>query len=100
MASLDDVATAKLAGLADLNLRRELAESVREDEVWVERGGHRLLSFSWNDYLNLSQSLAVKAVAIAALERYGVGAGASRLVTGNHPLYAALEAKLAALKET
>ena len=35
---------------------------------------------------------ALKAAAIAAIERHGVGAGASRLVTGNHPLYAELEA--------
>ena len=27
----------------------------REDGIWVERGGRRLLSFSCNDYLNLSQ---------------------------------------------
>ncbi|HEV2649732.1 MAG TPA: aminotransferase class I/II-fold pyridoxal phosphate-dependent enzyme, partial [Rhizomicrobium sp.] len=39
-------------------------------------------------------------VAIAAIERHGVGAGASRLITGNHPLYAELEARLAALKGT
>jgi 8-amino-7-oxononanoate synthase len=38
------------------------------------------------------------AAAIAAIERYGVGAGASRLVTGNHPLYAELEGRLARLK--
>jgi 8-amino-7-oxononanoate synthase len=35
-----------------------------------------------------------------ALARYGAGSGASRLVTGNHPLYAALEAHLARIKET
>ena len=37
---------------------------------------------------------------MAATRRYGVGSGASRLVTGNHPLYAALEARLAAAKGT
>ena len=40
------------------------------------------------------------AAAIAATERYGVGAGASRLVTGNHPLYAELEGRLARMKGT
>lgn len=38
--------------------------------------------------------------AVAATRRFGAGAGASRLVTGNHPLYAALEARLARLKGT
>src|SRR6202167_2805517 len=66
----------------------------------VTRDGKRLLSFSCNDYLNLSQHPDVKAAAIAATERFGVGAGASRLVTGNHPLYAELEERLARLKGT
>jgi 8-amino-7-oxononanoate synthase len=42
----------------------------------------------------------LKQAAIAATERYGVGSGASRLVTGNHPLFAELEARLARLKQT
>jgi 8-amino-7-oxononanoate synthase len=66
----------------------------------VERDGRRLLSFSCNDYLNLSQHPAIKRAAIAAVERYGAGAGASRLVTGNHPLYAELERRLARIKGT
>src|ERR1700691_5196533 len=64
----------------------------------VTRDGKRLLSFSCNDYLNLSQSPNGKAAAIAAIRRSGSGAGASRLVTGNHPLYAELESRLARLK--
>ena len=42
----------------------------------------------------------MKAAAIAAVERHGAGAGASRLVTGNHPPYAALERRLATIKRT
>ena len=53
-----------------------------------------------NDYLGLSTDPRVKAAAAAAIAVHGVGAGASRLVTGNHPLYAALEARLAAMKGT
>ncbi len=100
MHSLDRFAQGKLASLERSHLRRTLSNTWREDSLWVECNGRRLLSFSCNDYLNLSQHPLVKRAAIAAIERYGVGAGASRLVTGNHPLYAELEARLAHLKNT
>jgi 8-amino-7-oxononanoate synthase len=96
--SLDRFAAEKLASLDAKHLRRSLAETAREDGIHVTRGGKRLVSFSCNDYLNLAHHPKVKAAAIAAIERYGVGSGASRLVTGNHPLYAALESKLARIK--
>jgi 8-amino-7-oxononanoate synthase len=96
--SLDTYVQTKLNRLESHHLRRTLVETRREDGIWVTRNGRRLLSFSCNDYLNLSRHPAVKAAAIRAVEEYGAGAGASRLVTGNHPLFAQLEAKLAALK--
>ncbi len=98
MPSLDQFAAEKLADLERASLRRALVPTRRSDGIWAERNGRRLLSFSCNDYLGLTQNPALKAAAIAAIERYGVGAGASRLVTGNHPLYAELEARLAAFK--
>ena len=97
-ASLDEFAERKLAALEQRNLRRTLIETERLGPVEVKRRGKRLISFSCNDYLNLSQHQAIKAAAVEATEKYGVGAGASRLVTGNHPLFAELEAKLAKLK--
>ena len=100
MHSLDQFAQEKLDDLQRRHLRRALAETVREDGIWVERDGKRLLSFSCNDYLNLTQHPAIKQAAIAAIEKYGAGSGASRLVTGNHPLYAQLEARLARIKQT
>src|SRR3954447_25338686 len=100
MSSLDDFATAKLDDLQRQHLRRTLVDTEREDGIWAWRNGRRLLSFSCNDYLNLSQHPAVRQAAVAAIERYGVGAGASRLVTGNHPLFAELEQRLARLKGT
>src|SRR6476661_7924957 len=98
MHTLDGFAQDKLDELQRRGLRRALAETVREDGIWVERGGRRLLSFSCNDYLNLSQHPAVKQAAIEAVARYGAGSGASRLVTGNHPLIAAPERAPAAIK--
>ena len=100
MSSLDDFARHKLATLEQAHLRRRLVPTGRFDDLFVERNGRKLLSFSCNDYLGLSQHPALKAAAIAAIERHGVGAGASRLVTGDHPLYAELEQRLARLKRT
>jgi 8-amino-7-oxononanoate synthase len=100
MHSLDAFAQDKLDALERRGLRRALTETLREDGIWVERNGRRLLSFSCNDYLNLTQHPAVKQAAIAAIRRYGAGSGSSRLITGNHPLYAELEARLARIKQT
>jgi 8-amino-7-oxononanoate synthase len=100
MPSLDDFANEKLAELEQAHLRRSLAETERTDGVRVVRNGRPMLSFSCNDYLGLTHHPVLKAAAIAAIERHGVGAGASRLVTGNHPLYLELETRLARLKGT
>ena len=99
MHSLDGFAGDKLGALERAQLRRMPVVTARAG-IWVERDGSRLLSFSCNDYLNFSQHPLVIAAAIDAIKRYGVGAGASRLVTGNHPLYDELETRLARLKGT
>lgn len=98
--SLTAFAQSKLEALEARSLKRTLVPTHRLDGLWVEREGRRLLSFSCNDYLNLSHHPAVKAAAIAAVQEHGAGAGASRLVTGDHPIFAQLEARLAALKGT
>src|SRR4249919_2180737 len=100
MESLVSFAKTKLDGLARASLRRELSCTTRTDGILVERHGRRLISFSCNDYLNFAQHPAIVSAAREALARHGVGAGASRLVTGNHPLYAELENRLARLKGT
>ncbi len=98
MLSLDQFAREKLTERAGQNLRRSIVETGPGDGVHVVRNGRTLLSFCNNDYLNLSQHPAVKQAAAHAAERYGAGAGASRLVTGSHPLYTQLEERLARLK--
>jgi 8-amino-7-oxononanoate synthase len=97
MRSLDEFACGKLAALERARLRRIPVVTAR-DGIFAERGGRRLLSFSCNDYLNLSRHPAIIKAAVEATQRHGVGAGASRLVTGNHPLFEELEARLARLK--
>jgi len=99
MRSLDVFACDKLAALERQQLQRAPVVTERQG-IYAERNGRRLLSFSCNDYLNLTQHPALIAAAVEATKRHGVGAGASRLVTGNHPLYAKLESRLARLKAT
>ncbi|CAO4182718.1 8-amino-7-oxononanoate synthase [Methylorubrum populi] len=93
--SLDAFASGKLAGLEAAALRRRLVETARGPQASAERGGRGLVSFSCNDYLGLSHDPRVVAAASEALARYGTGAGASRLVTGNAPPLVALEERLA-----
>ncbi len=100
MTSLDEFARSKLGEAEARALKRSLAETAHAPGQRVLRGGRNFVSFCANDYLGLAQHPALKAAAKRAVDEYGAGAGASRLVTGNHPLYAELEAKLAALKQT
>lgn len=100
MDSLEKFATEKLAELEAQHLRRWLVETDRTEDAIAIRNGKRLISFCCNDYLNLSQHPEVKQAVIAATQRFGAGAGASRLVSGNHSLYGELEAALARLKGT
>lgn len=100
MKSLEKYAAAKLAALEARGLRRALAETARAPDARAGQGANGLISFSCNDYLNLSHHPRVKQAAMEAVAEFGAGAGASRLVTGNHPLYGRLEAALARIKGT
>ena len=57
--------------------------------------GTHVVSFASNDYLGLSRHRAVVTAAQDAIDRWGAGAGASRLVVGSRPVHAELEAALA-----
>jgi 8-amino-7-oxononanoate synthase len=98
--SLDRFASRKLEALARRKLRRDLVVTERGAGAAAVRRGTRLISFSCNDYLGLSHHPSVIEAGVEATRRFGAGAGASRLITGNHPLYAALEERLAAIKGT
>jgi 8-amino-7-oxononanoate synthase len=100
MPALLDVARQQLALAAQRSLERAVKETQRLPGARVRRGDKEYVSFSCNDYLGLAHDPRVIAAARAALERYGAGAGASRLVTGSHPPYAELERLLAELKGT
>ncbi|MBO1765461.1 8-amino-7-oxononanoate synthase [Allobranchiibius sp. GilTou38] len=57
--------------------------------------GHQAIDLAGNDYLGLRRDPTVIDAAVAALEYFGSGAGASRLVTGTWPIHEDLETALA-----
>jgi glycine C-acetyltransferase len=62
--------------------------------------GREVLLLCSNNYLGLADHPVLKKVAIEAVEGYGVGSGAARLVSGNMELHEALEVRIAAFKGT
>ena len=65
---------------------------------YVSVEGRTVLVFASNNYLGLANDPRVKEAARRGIERWGWGAGASRLVSGHTDAHAALEADLAAFK--
>lgn len=59
-----------------------------------EKEAKKCISLVSNDYLNFTQHPKVKAAAIAGIEKYGTGSGASPLIGGHHEYHVMLEEKL------
>lgn len=77
-------------------LRRRL-HALPEAGGLLEIDGRPVLNFSSNDYLDLANDPRLKRAGQEAIERFGSGATASRLMTGHLDLHETLEAQLAAL---
>ena len=86
---------ATLAALAKRHLyrHRRVVESPAGRELVVD--GRRLLNFCSNDYLGLAADPRVCAAFKAGVDRWGVGSGASHLVSGHTAAHQELEAALA-----
>ncbi len=84
-----------LAGLAaqGLQRRRRVREGIQGVRVRVD--GQQVLSFASNDYLGLANHPELITAAQEASAHFGVGAGASHLMTGHHAMHQRLEAQLA-----
>ena len=67
-------------------------------ELVMDADGCRRVSFASNDYLGMAHHPRVVEAARHALGEYGVGSGASRLITGTHPAHLTLEEAIARFK--
>lgn len=100
MTSFSDALHQRLTQAREQNLFRELRRVDSAQGPQVHIGNREFLNFSSNDYLGLATHPALKSAAAAVIEKYGAGAGASRLISGSlHPFHE-LETALAKFKKT
>ncbi len=90
----------ELSQLDAQHLLRELRLIESAPGPAVTFRGRSVILMASNDYLGLATHPALKKAAQEAIERFGVGAGASRLVSGTLPPHVELEAALARFKGT
>jgi 8-amino-7-oxononanoate synthase len=90
----------RLAALREQDLFRELRRVDSPQSPRIKIGGRTFLNFSSNDYLGLANHPVLKEAAIKAVEKFGAGAGASRLVCGSLTPFHELEEELAGFKKT
>lgn len=90
----------ELEALQGQSLLRRLREIESAPGVKIAYAGRELLNFASNDYLGLAGEPFLRDAAKQAIDEYGVGSGASRLVSGTLPPHARLEQKLAEFKGT
>lgn len=95
---LDDILK-EISQLASLGLKRTLRLVEGPQGPWVTIGGRKVLLMCSNDYLGLANHPLVKEAAMRAVEKWGTGAGASRLVSGNMEAHVMLEERIREFKK-
>ena len=88
----------RLQTLRDRGLYRQLTRVDSAPSRTIEIAGRNLLNFSSNDYLGMAGEPSLKEASIRAVERFGAGAGASRLLSGSLSPHHELEETLAGFK--
>jgi glycine C-acetyltransferase len=91
---------AELEALRSAGLYRELRRVEDEQGPILLIGGREVINFSSNNYLGIANHPALAEAAKQAIDRYGCGSGASRLISGNMSLHEELETRLAQFKGT
>jgi len=97
---MGDLFAEQLQALRARSLHRTLREIGSAQGSIVDLVGKRLINFSSNDYLGLANDPRLRDAATAAISEFGVGAGASRLISGTQSPHLQLESALAKWKGT
>lgn len=88
----------KIQELKDQGVYRQLPVLESASDAEVILNGKKVINLSSNNYLGFANHPRMKAAAIAAVEKYGVGTGAVRTIIGNMDIHETLERKLAEFK--
>ncbi|PYK10819.1 MAG: 8-amino-7-oxononanoate synthase [Verrucomicrobia bacterium] len=97
---MQDLFAEQLKALRAASLDRHLREISSSQGPEIEIDGQRFVNFSSNDYLGLANDPRLREAAMAAIDEFGVGAGASRLISGTQSPHVRLERALAKWKGT
>jgi glycine C-acetyltransferase/8-amino-7-oxononanoate synthase len=97
---MQDLFAEQLKALRAALLDRHLSEISSSQGPEIQIAGRRLLNFSSNDYLGLANDSRLREAAIGAINEFGLGAGASRLISGTQSPHVRLEHALAEWKGT
>ena len=95
MVGFDEQLGRDLDEIRDAGLWRELREIESAQPARIKFGGREFINFSSNDYLGLAGHPALGQAAREAIEQFGVGSGASRLICGSLQPHHELESALA-----
>jgi 8-amino-7-oxononanoate synthase len=95
MVGFDEQLGRDLGEIRDAGLWRELREIESAQSARIKFGSRELINFSSNDYLGLAGHPALAQAAREAIEQFGVGSGASRLICGSVQPHHELESALA-----
>jgi 8-amino-7-oxononanoate synthase len=98
MNEFDEELSSRLKDVREQGLYRQLRHIESPQGPRVKIDGHSLLNFSSNDYLGLANHPALKEAAVAAVQNFGAGSGASRLICGSLVPHQELEEALALFK--
>jgi glycine C-acetyltransferase len=92
--------TVELEALKAQGLYRHLRVLEDEQRAHTTFDGRSVVNLSSNNYLGLTTHPRLRARAMEALERYGVGTGSVRTIAGTMSLHVELERRLAEFKRT
>ena len=88
----------RLAEVDQAQLRRRLRVVDSPQLTVVQENGRELINFSSNDYLGLASDDRLREAALVAIDDWGVGSGASRLISGTQRPHEQLEHAIADFK--